>query len=299
MTTRTYVQTAWVNETPESIPLRYRITDYTDTVIAEGAVIELLTAVTSGTPVNALNLNHMETGIYNAQITANEATTAAATAQSTANNGVSAASTAQTTANSALSAANAAQTAADLAAANAAVKVPLSAYTTKGDVIAATASGEITRVPAGSNGQALIYDSAQASGMRAGSITPAITITDLASEVSTSSTSWSDVLSVVVALSATGRIRARAVGVFRGSALYATPTIRLSIDGTDDTFEISFQINNATAPDQSWRQFATEWMRSALSSGNRTVKLQMKNGYAGGTIYVGKARLIIDVDYPA
>lgn len=44
--------------------------------------------------------------------------------------------------------------------------ISVSTVTTKGDLLAATGSGAVVRVPVGSNGQALIADSAQSSGMK-------------------------------------------------------------------------------------------------------------------------------------
>lgn len=90
----TYVKTTWVDELPASLPVKYKLTDDTDGVIANSTKIELVTSVTSGTPVNASNLNHLETGVYNAQ-------TAADAAQATANTALANASTAQATATAA------------------------------------------------------------------------------------------------------------------------------------------------------------------------------------------------------
>lgn len=44
--------------------------------------------------------------------------------------------------------------------------VATSTFTAKGDILAATGSGVITRLPVGTNGQALLADSTQASGLK-------------------------------------------------------------------------------------------------------------------------------------
>lgn len=44
--------------------------------------------------------------------------------------------------------------------------IPISTVTTKGDLLAATAAGSVVRVPIGTNGQALVVDSTQSSGMK-------------------------------------------------------------------------------------------------------------------------------------
>jgi len=50
-------------------------------------------------------------------------------------------------------------------------KVSLSTFTTKGDIVAATGSGAVARVAAGTNGQILIADSSQSAGVRYGTLT--------------------------------------------------------------------------------------------------------------------------------
>lgn len=99
-----YTKTVWTDELPATTPIKYLVTDDTDGVVAESATIEVLTSVTAGTPVNAANLNHIETGIYNAQVAADAASTAAGTALSTAEAAQVTADAAQATADEALSA---------------------------------------------------------------------------------------------------------------------------------------------------------------------------------------------------
>lgn len=62
-----YVPKSWADEVPNTTPLRFKITLSNGTVLAADATIELVTAITAGTPVNASNLNHMEQGIKAAQ----------------------------------------------------------------------------------------------------------------------------------------------------------------------------------------------------------------------------------------
>lgn len=61
-----YIPTNWANETPEETPLRFKITQQDGTILDPGATIELVTPVTPGTPVNATNMNKIETAIQNA-----------------------------------------------------------------------------------------------------------------------------------------------------------------------------------------------------------------------------------------
>lgn len=69
----TYTKTTWADEVPNSSPVKYKISQTTDGDIATNATIEMVTPVTAGTPVSASNLNHLETGVYNAQVTADTA----------------------------------------------------------------------------------------------------------------------------------------------------------------------------------------------------------------------------------
>lgn len=62
-----YTKTDWTDETPDSTPIKYKLTDDTEGVIAESAKIEIVTGITTGTPLNAANLNKIEEGIETAQ----------------------------------------------------------------------------------------------------------------------------------------------------------------------------------------------------------------------------------------
>jgi len=72
-----YTPTTWTNEVPDTTPIKYKITQTTDGDIAPNAKIEVVTGVTAGTPVNATNMNKIETGIQTAQAAAEAAQTTA------------------------------------------------------------------------------------------------------------------------------------------------------------------------------------------------------------------------------
>jgi hypothetical protein len=108
---RIYAKTTWENEIPNGTP-NFEIVEYDSSIIATAATIVMNNEVVAGTPVNAANLNKMETGIYNAQTTANEAVDAADKALGAAN-------LAQGDADQALLDAAAAQSSADAAQADA------------------------------------------------------------------------------------------------------------------------------------------------------------------------------------
>ena len=133
----TYTPTTWENEAPSTTPVKYAITDDTAGEIAASATIELVTSVDAGTAVNATNLNHIETGLETA---ASEVTAVQAQADDLQD---------QVTA---------VQAQADAGA----PKI----FTAKGDLIAATGNNAAARLAVGTNGQTLMADSAQASGMR-------------------------------------------------------------------------------------------------------------------------------------
>jgi hypothetical protein len=68
-----YTPTVWENEVPSATPVKYAITDDVAGEVAGSATIEIVTPVTPGTPFNAVNMNHIEQGIKDAQDTANAA----------------------------------------------------------------------------------------------------------------------------------------------------------------------------------------------------------------------------------
>jgi hypothetical protein len=69
-----YTPTLWVDEVPASTPVKYVITDDVDGEIAGSATIAPVTTIdTTGTPVNAANLNKLEEGLESATDTADAA----------------------------------------------------------------------------------------------------------------------------------------------------------------------------------------------------------------------------------
>lgn len=79
-----YIKQTWTDEVPSTTPLKYKITQSSDGDVATDAKIELVTPVTTGSPLNAGRLNYMEEGIEVAQETAEDAIADAAAAQSAA-----------------------------------------------------------------------------------------------------------------------------------------------------------------------------------------------------------------------
>lgn len=57
-----YAKTTWTDEVPATTPVKYRITEG-GSITHEDAVIEVASAITAGTPINAANLNNIEEGI--------------------------------------------------------------------------------------------------------------------------------------------------------------------------------------------------------------------------------------------
>jgi len=55
-----YTPFTWINETPDSTPIKYTITDDVEGEIAGSATIEILTGVTSGTPIDSTRMNQIE-----------------------------------------------------------------------------------------------------------------------------------------------------------------------------------------------------------------------------------------------
>ncbi len=115
------------------------------------------TAVDLGTSAAADAASALSTAI-SAATAASSAQTSANTALSTATTAQTSANTAQTTANTALAAAQAAQAAADDA-------VPISAYVTRGQLLAGDGLGSYLPVPAGADGKVLGACSACSSGL--------------------------------------------------------------------------------------------------------------------------------------
>jgi hypothetical protein len=68
--TTAYVKTVWTDEVPDSTPVKYEVVDDVAGEVAGSATITPVTGITAGTPLNATNLNHLETGVYNAAVDA-------------------------------------------------------------------------------------------------------------------------------------------------------------------------------------------------------------------------------------
>lgn len=132
-----YVKINWENEVPSSSPAKYEIVDDSLGEIATSASIQLVTAVTAGTPLNATNLNHMDDGIFNAQAAADDAQADATQALADAAAAQIDADAAQVTATSALATAQAA--------------VPKGTVLAAWDLIVGSGSGTVTRLAKGAN----------------------------------------------------------------------------------------------------------------------------------------------------
>lgn len=122
-----------------------------------------------GTPIDAVSLDNIETGIFDAHVTA-DATTLVADA-------------AAADGTQALADAAAAQAAADAAAVTADAAFPVATGTTKGDIFVCTGPGVLVRLPIGDDGEVLLCDSGEASGLRWGQRTTADTVAPLTPNV--------------------------------------------------------------------------------------------------------------------
>ena len=87
-----YTPTVWANETPGSSPILYTIKDAAGNVVHDNVQIEIKTAVTAGTPVNAANMNKIEAGIVAAEAAAAQAASDAEAAADAATAAAAAAS---------------------------------------------------------------------------------------------------------------------------------------------------------------------------------------------------------------
>ena len=134
----------------------------TDTYVGITAQVTQATQQATAAATSATSAAASQTAAAtSATSAAASATAAAVSATAAATSATSAAASASAAATSASSAA----TSAASAAASAAVAVPLSTVTTKGDLIAGTGAGAVTRLGAGTNGYILSADSTQASGL--------------------------------------------------------------------------------------------------------------------------------------
>lgn len=156
-----YEPIGFENEVPSATPLKYKITDDTEGVIAESATIELETPVTPGTPLNATNLNHIEQGIVDL-----EASTPPGVFQ--AKGDLFAGAGSKTGVRLPIGA-NGRVLQADNTQASGmrwAYEYLRDMIQAKGDLLVGTGADTATRLPVGANGRVLTADSGQASGMR-------------------------------------------------------------------------------------------------------------------------------------
>jgi hypothetical protein len=291
-----YIPVVWTNEVPNGLPLRYKITDFDGTVLAEGAMIELLNAVVPGTPVNAANLNHLEQGVKTAQDTADSGVSKANAAQGAANLAQTAANTAQATANTAKTSAAAAQTSANSAAASAsaAQSTANTANTGATNALAAAASAQSTANTANANANTAIGDAAAA--MTEALARAAIFgYAERTTEFSTASEAFVDVtsLSVTVNMPAAGTIMVWASGSIRAASLYGAANVRAVIDGTASPVTAK-KSNNSATTDISWVPFNIIY-RKAVTAGAKVVKLQMQQsgGPGNGTVYMETGNIMV------
>lgn len=122
-----------------------------------------------GTPIDAASLDNIENGIAATATVADAAAALAASADADATQALADAAAAQATADAAVVTADAALVA--------------GIATTKGDIFVCTGPGVLVRLPVGDDGQVLICDSAEASGLRWGQKTTADTVAPLSPSV--------------------------------------------------------------------------------------------------------------------
>ena len=70
-----YVPTDWLNETPDSNPVRYTLRDSEGNILYDDLTIDVKTTVTAGTPLDSTNMNKIENGIASAMNLAENITT--------------------------------------------------------------------------------------------------------------------------------------------------------------------------------------------------------------------------------
>lgn len=163
-----YEPIGFEDEVPNATPLKYKITDDTEGVIAESATIELETPVIPGTPLNAANLNHIEQGIVEL-----EASTPPGVFQAKGDLFVGAGS--ETGVRLPVGA-NGQVLQADNTQASGmrwAYEYLRDMIASKGDLLVGTGADSAARLPVGANGQVLRANSAKAEGVEWG-VDPAI-----------------------------------------------------------------------------------------------------------------------------
>lgn len=158
-----YEPIGFKNEVPSTTPLKYKIIDDTEGVIAESATIELETPVTPGTPLNAENLNHIEQGIVDL-----EASTPPGVFQAKGDLFVGAGSKTGVRlpigANGRVLRANSAKA----EGVEWGIDPAIDLMAAKGDLVVGTGTDQAARLPVGANGRVLRANSAAAQGVEWG-----------------------------------------------------------------------------------------------------------------------------------
>jgi hypothetical protein len=291
-----YQITEWKNETPNGLPLRFRITDLDGSIISEGALIELLNLVIPGTPVDATHLNKIEQGIKAASDTADNGLSKANAAQGAANLANTAAGKAQTAADAAKASAATAQTAANSAAASAsaAQSTANTANTGATNALAAAASAQSTANTANTAAGNAAAAAANALAEATERI-PLFGYAERTTEFSTASATPVDVTGLSVTLNLPGpcTVIAMASGTIRGDALYAAALVQISIDGVLGAIEAHKSVNSATT-DISWVPFGINGYKANVPAGSRVIKVTLKNASGGnGNAIMEKGNLIV------
>lgn len=209
-----YTKTIWIDEIVTGTP-KYRVTDDGDGVIAGSALIEIISPVTPGTPLNATNLNHLETGVYNAQAQADIGVTNAATANA-------AAATAQAKADAA---------------------IPKNIVTAIGQLIYSTASGVLAALAKPSASAVLQNSAGGTPSWRAIKQTVQIQVVDAESDVDTTSIAYFFIPSTLAGMNLT---RAQAFVLTAGATNPTTIQVRnLTKYPSNDSLSTAISIASA------------------------------------------------------
>ena len=280
-----YQVTQWVNEVANGLPLRYRITRPDNSVLVEGAVIELLNVIVPGTPVNATNLNKIEGGVKTAQDSANTATAQASAAQGAANTAQTSAGTAQGAANSAATAAANAQGTANTAtgaAATAQSAANLAQVTANTAITSAGTAQSAANAAQGTANSAVI--AAAAAEATALARKPVTGYAERTTEWSTASAAFVDVagLSVTVTVPAAATVMAFFSGTIRADTVYVAAAVKIMIDGVLSNVQ-AMKSCNSSATDISWVPASLTSRKLNVAAGSRVVKVQMANAGPGGS----------------
>lgn len=314
-----YTKTDWVDEVPESTPVKYKLTDDTDGVLAESAKIEIVTPVTSGTPVNATNLNKIETALKAAY----DAVFAHKTRH--AKGGADALALDMTQITNDRNGGTAYTTNTGLFGLGSSVAMPIPSNNANNIRITGNWVGSgatVSNLPdttstwflwtlcqdASNQLQMAVSKTTQKMYFRKfvsaswgawqdvsgyiSSPVPVSAYVEKTTEVSTSSTSWSDIsgLSASIAVSESRLVVATVSGSMRPGAIYSAASVRVMIDGTACPVPVTKSCNDGTT-DVSWVPFSLTY-RKVVAAGTRIIKAQLTNSGAGaGTVYVASCNL--------